>query len=152
MDILYTKGVKKMQDQKLLGKAWKNLIRTLEDIRIKGEDAAAKMEEYDNKRRINGRIIEGTIAQYCRCGKKDCPELGSPGHSIRYHLQNAEGAIHIPKKELARYEAALDYNRLYHEAVRDIAKYERMCERSYKALGYVGRNMSFNSYLSSFIG
>lgn len=137
-------------ERELMTRAWSNLLQVLEKVRAEGEKAFDELAELDAKRRVGGRIIEGNIAEYCRCGKKDCPDLGKPGHSIRYHLQTTAGAVNIPKKQIDTYRQALEFNAKYHQALRAIKRYEQICERSYRALGYIGRGGSFQNYLKSF--
>ncbi len=139
-----------MQNQKLLDRAWANMMLELEGIHRRGEEARSKLQELDEKRRVDGQPVEGVIAEYCRCGKKDCPELGTPGHTTRYQLQDTDGATHIPKKRIDEYRAAVEARKLYKQAQRDIEKYERVCERVYGVLGYVSRKRSFESYLLTF--
>jgi len=139
-----------MKNQELLRKAWANLPLELDGVRRLGEDAAANLQELDEKRRVDGQVVNGVIAAYCRCGKKECPDLGSPGHSLRYHLQSAEGAKHIPKERLDEYQAAVEYRKLYTKAKSDIKKYKNVCEGVYRVLGYVSRKRDFESYLLTY--
>ena len=150
--ILYTKkGKAEMKDEKLVRRAWAQLLLELDGIRREGELALEKLEDLDAKRRIDGAVIEGSIAEYCRCGKRDCSAIGTPGHTIRYHLQTADGARHIPKKRIEEYRTALAYNKQYRRAMHEIKRYRQTCEKCYKALGRVSRRRSFDSYLLSFI-
>ena len=139
-----------MRDMELLERAWANLLIELDCVRRLGEEAAANLQELDEKRRVDGEVVNGVIAAYCRCGKKECPDLGKTGHSLRYHLQTAEGATHIPKKRLGEYQSAAENRRLYLKAKSDIRKYRSVCEGVYRVLGYVSKKRDFDSYLLTF--
>ena len=142
-----------MKDFDLLKKAWGNLMSTLGDIKAEGETAAIYIEGYDEKRRINGEPVEGEVREYCRCGKKDCPLMsaGASGHTSRFHLQTADGATHVPKSQVEAYRTAAEYNKMYKKALRQINKYRETCEKVYKALGYIGKDRTFESYLKAFV-
>lgn len=140
-----------MEDFGLLQKAWKNLIRTLEHERSAGEIVQKNLADFDEKRRMNGKPVEGRLAEYCRCGKKDCPDLtaGLAGHTLRWVLHTKEGTLSVRNKEVEAYKRALEFNKLYHDALRDLQRYAEICEKVYRALGYCKKG-EFERYLKSY--
>ena len=140
-----------MKDFDLLAKASDNLIRTISKLKVEAETAYTLIETHDKLRRIDGEPIEGEVQEYCRCGKKDCPELGTAGHTTRFQLQTPSGKVHIKKANVERYKQAAENNKKYHEALKKVESLKETVEKVYKALGYIGRDRTFESYLKSFV-
>jgi len=122
-------------DFNLLRKAWGELMDMLADIRSRGEVAVVYLNEYDKRRRVDGKPIEGEVMEYCRCGKKLCSEAGKPGHTTRYHLHTASGSVHVPKAQAEAYKLAAEYGRMYRRALKDIQLYEDIFLKVCRAVG-----------------
>jgi len=135
----------------LVVKASDNLLRTISKAKIEAKTAYSLLDTYDKLRRIDGEPIEGNVKQYCVCGKKDCPKLGTAGHFIRFQLQTASGKVHLKKADVERYKQAAENNKKYHEALRTVESLRKTVEKCYKALGYIGRDRTFESYLKAFV-